>query len=89
MLYIPYSCRRTSERSLETLKQSNNFSGIGEQWKKKVKSDLLAPAFAVSFIAACSKKAVKIIIWADGGGKYSMPAPVSSLSLRKWVCVFD
>jgi len=55
----------------------------------KVKSDLMAPAFAVSFIAAWSKKAVKIIVGADGGGKYIIPAPVSSLSLRLRVCVVD
>jgi len=46
--------------------------------ERKIKPDLMALAFAVSFIAAWSKMAVKFIVWADGGGKYIMPAPVSS-----------
>ena len=78
MLYIHYSYRRNKWVKPGNVKTKQYSFGHRGAMERKVKSDLMAPAFGVSFIVAWTKKAVKFIVWADGGDKNIMPAPVSS-----------
>ena len=69
MLYIHYSCRRNKWAKSGNVKTKQYSFGHRGAMERKVKSDLMALPFGVSCIAAWSKKAVKITVRADGGGK--------------------